>query len=165
MSNIKKTSVLFVCLGNICRSPTGEAVLKKLLEDKKLNHLFHIESAGTADYHVGERPDPRTRQHGEQRGLKFESLAQQFRPEVHFESFDFILCMDENNFHNVQRLDFENKYPHKIHPIMSFAPETGYSKVPDPYYGGPSDFELVIDLVEVACRKFLEQIRPANLKS
>lgn len=155
----KKTSVLFVCLGNICRSPTGEAILKKIVEEKGLNDSFHIESAGTGNYHIGERPDPRTRHHGEKRGLKFESLAQQFNPQQHFDFYDYILCMDQSNVQNVRQKDPSQKYHNKIIPIMSFVPESGYSIVPDPYTGGPQDFELVIDLLEVACLKFLEQIK------
>jgi len=155
----KKISVLFVCLGNICRSPTGESVLKKIVSEKGFGHLFHIESAGTGNYHIGERPDPRTRQHGEKRGLQFDSLAQQFNPQLHFELFDYILCMDQSNLKNVSLKDSNQKYQNKILSIMSFAPESGYSIVPDPYTGGPQDFDLVIDLLEVACLKFYEHLK------
>ncbi len=154
----KKTSILFVCLGNICRSPTGEAILNKLVTEQGLSDSFHIESAGTGDYHVGERPDPRTRHHGEKRGLKFESLAQQFNPQQHFDFFDYILCMDQNNLQNLRQKDPTQKYHSKILSIMSFAPDSGYSIVPDPYTGGPQDFELVIDLLESACQNFLKHI-------
>lgn len=150
--------ILFVCLGNICRSPTGEAVLKKLVFDRGLHDQFQIESAGTAAYHVGERPDPRTRRHGEQRGLKFESVAQQFSPSLHFSFFDFIICMDDQNLQNVIRLDSSLTHRHKVHAMMSFAPRSKYKIVPDPYSGGPNDFELVIDLVEEACLGLLDHI-------
>ncbi len=155
----KKFHILFVCLGNICRSPTGEAVLKKIALENNLTDYFHIESAGTGNYHIGERPDPRTRRHGEKRGLQFESLAQQFNPDLHFHLFDYILCMDHNNLQQVQKLDSQQKYHAKVIPIMSFAPESGYQIVPDPYTGGPQDFELVIDLLETACLQFFQQIK------
>lgn len=154
MSTKKKHSILFVCLGNICRSPTGEAILKKIVYEKGQQDLYHIESAGTGAYHIGERPDPRTRHHGEKRGLIFDSLAQQFQPNQHFDFFDSILCMDESNLQTIRQKDPENRFIHKTHLMMSFAPETGYTIVPDPYLGGPKDFELVIDLLEVACQKF-----------
>lgn len=155
----KKTTILFVCLGNICRSPTGEAILKKMVEEQELTDLFHIESAGTGNYHIGERADPRTRHHGEKRGLKFESLAQQFNPQQHLDFFDYILCMDQSNLHNLRQTDPTQQYHSKILSIMSFAPDSGHPIVPDPYTGGPQDFELVIDLLEIACQNFLKQIR------
>ena len=150
--------IIFVCLGNICRSPTGEAVLKKLVLDQGLSHHFHIESAGTAGYHIGERPDPRTRRHGERRGLKFESLAQQFSPSIHFTQFDYVICMDEQNLHNILRLEGSEQNRHKVFSMMSFVPNSKYKFVPDPYSGGPNDFELVLDLVEEACVGLLNHI-------
>lgn len=158
-SSQKKTTILFVCLGNICRSPTGEAILKKLVAEQGLTDFFHIESAGTGNYHIGESPDPRTRHHGEKRGLKFESLAQQFNPEQHFDFFDYILCMDQSNLQNLRQKDLSQKYHSKILSMMSFAPDSSHTIVPDPYTGGPQDFELVIDLLEVACQNFLQKVR------
>lgn len=155
---VSSTKVLFVCLGNICRSPTGEAILKKIVKHNNKQEHFIIQSAGTGNYHVGEQPDPRTRHHGEKRGLVFESLAQQFNPKIHFEYFDHILCMDESNYNNILKLDDMKVYHQKVKTIMSFAPHTGYTIVPDPYMGGPSDFELVIDLLEVACQSFYDSL-------
>lgn len=153
-----KYKILFVCLGNICRSPTAESVLKKIVQEKGQDDFFHIESAGTGHYHIGERPDPRTLRHGEKRGLIFDSFAQQFNPQLHFEYFDYILCMDDNNFKNILQLDPEKKYHSKVFPMMHFASQTSYSFVPDPYHGNSKDFELVIDLLEEACLNFFLKI-------
>lgn len=144
--------VLFVCLGNICRSPTGEAVLNKMIQDQNLAHLLSCESAGTADYHVGEEPDSRTQRHGKKRGYKFESLAQQFNAKKHFEHFDLILCLDRTNLRNVQRLDVDGKYADKIKLLMDFADKNKSAEVPDPYHCDEKVFETVIDFCEEACR-------------
>lgn len=151
--------VLFVCLGNICRSPTGEAILKKIVNTNNQQDQFVIQSAGTGNYHVGERPDPRTLFHGEKRGLVFESRAQQFNPKTHFDYFDFILCMDNNNLKHIQSLDIKNSYQEKINIIMNYAPDAGFKEVPDPYRGGPKDFERVIDLLEIACQNFYNSLK------
>lgn len=147
--------VLFVCLGNICRSPTGEAVLNKLIADNNLGHLLSCESAGTAGYHIGEEPDPRTQTHGEKRGYQFESLAQQFNPKRDFELFDLILCLDQNNYANVKKLDPAGKYSHKVKLLMEFATKNSAREVPDPYYSDATVFEKVIDYCEDACHGIL----------
>lgn len=147
--------VLFVCLGNICRSPTGEAVLNKMIRDQKLDHLLSCESAGTAGYHIGEEPDPRTQAHGRKRGYKFETLAQQFNPKRDFEHFDLILCLDQSNLSNVKKLDPAGKYAHKIKLLMEFASKHPAREVPDPYYSEAAVFETVIDYCEDACRGIL----------
>lgn len=143
--------VLFVCLGNICRSPTGEAVLNKMIQDHRLDHLLSCESAGTAGYHIGEEPDPRTQAHGRKRGYAFETLAQQFNPKKDFERFDLILCLDQSNYHNVKKLDPENKYADKIKLLMEFATKHPAREVPDPYYSDAEIFERVLDYCEDAC--------------
>ncbi|MBS1969898.1 MAG: low molecular weight phosphotyrosine protein phosphatase [Bdellovibrionales bacterium] len=147
--------VLFVCLGNICRSPTGEAVLNKLIADAKLDHLLSCESAGTAGYHIGEEPDPRTQAHGKKRGYRFESLAQQFNPKRDFEHFDLILCLDQTNLANVKKLDPQGKYSHKVKLLMEFATKNPAREVPDPYYSDAAIFEKVIDYCEDACHGIL----------
>lgn len=147
--------VLFVCLGNICRSPTGEAVLNKLINDNKLSHLIECESAGTAGYHIGEEPDPRTQAHGKKRGYRFETLAQQFNPKRDFEHFDLILCLDQSNLANVKKLDPQGKYSDKVKLLMEFATKTPAREVPDPYYSDAAVFEKVIDYCEDACRGIL----------
>lgn len=143
--------VLFVCLGNICRSPTGEAVLNKMILDHGLAQHLSCESAGTADYHIGEEPDTRTQAHGKKRGYKFETLAQQFNPQIHFEHFDLILCLDQSNYLNIQKLDPAGKHSHKIKLLMEFASQHPAREVPDPYYSGPEVFERVLDYCEDAC--------------
>ncbi|MBX3041445.1 MAG: low molecular weight phosphotyrosine protein phosphatase [Bdellovibrionaceae bacterium] len=150
--------VLFVCLGNICRSPTGEAVLKRMIQENNLSHLLACESAGTAGYHIGERPDHRTRAHGEKRGYRFDSLAQQFDPKKDFEAFDLIVCMDRSNLQNVLRLDLTGKYRDKVKLLMEFAIDASNLEVPDPYYEGAEAFETVIDLCENACRGLIHSL-------
>lgn len=144
--------VLFVCLGNICRSPTGEAVLNKLIADANLSHLLSCESAGTAGYHIGEEPDPRTQAHGKKRGYQFETLAQQFNPARDFELFDLILCLDQSNLANVKKHDPQGKHSHKVKLLMEFATNISAREVPDPYYSDATVFEKVIDYCEDACR-------------
>jgi protein-tyrosine phosphatase len=161
MKQLKKTSVLFVCLGNICRSPTAEAVLKKMVQDLGKANDFHIESAGTSSYHVGEPPDSRSEMHGVKRGLQFTSTAQWFNPDIHFEKFDYIVCMDDNNFNHVIHSDASGEFKHKIFKMMDFAPQAEYRFVPDPYTGGSAGFELVLDLIEEACRGLLKKTHPS----
>lgn len=149
--------VLFVCLGNICRSPSGEGVFNYLVSQKGLSQLFLIDSAGTAAYHVGERADGRMRKHALKRGIELTSRARQFSYND-FEAFDYILCMDKSNYRNILALDNENKYTEKLYMMTDFARHMSYKEVPDPYYGGADGFELVLDILEDACSGLLEEI-------
>lgn len=158
----KPTKVLFVCLGNICRSPTAESVFKKLITEKKLQATFEIDSAGTSANHVGECSDPRTIKHGVKRGYVFDHLARQIRPED-FSVYDYIFPMDQNNFSDLKRLEEKTKSQGadiKAQVILFTKyndknPELG---VPDPYYGGPQDFENVIDIIEEASSRWLQKL-------
>jgi protein-tyrosine phosphatase len=146
--------VLFVCLGNICRSPTAEGVLRDVAAREAPRLRLDIDSAGTADYHIGAPPDPRSQSAARARGIDLSGLrARQIEPRD-FERFDYILAMDDDNLTQLERLR-----PHdaraRLQLFMSYAPQIGQREVPDPYYGGPEDFEAVLDLTSAAARGFI----------
>lgn len=150
MSQIK---VLFVCMGNICRSPTAEGVFVSLLKDKGTSDKFLIDSAGTHDYHIGKQPDARAQQTAQQRGIDLSFIkARQFCAED-FEIFDYILAMDQDNLDILQQA-CPNEYQHKLKLFLEFAPNSEETNVPDPYYGGQDGFNHVFDLVTKAAEGF-----------
>jgi protein-tyrosine phosphatase len=149
--------VLFVCLGNICRSPAAEGVFLSLLEKSGQSESFQVDSAGTGNWHAGELPDARMREHALKRGISLESRARQFSVKD-FEEFDYILVMDESNFQNVSKLDSSQSFVHKVHLMTDFCQKFDLSEVPDPYFGGAEGFEFVLDLVEDAGQGLLEKI-------
>lgn len=153
-----KAKVLFVCLGNICRSPTAEGVFKNLIESKGLSDQVIIDSAGTNGYHNGELPDPRMHKHGAQRGYDFNSISRQVT-ENDFVNFDYIIAMDDSNVRNLKQFCPDSELFIKVRKMTDFGIELNYNEVPDPYYGGAAGFELVIDIIEDASNgllKFLE---------
>lgn len=150
--------VLFVCLGNICRSPSAEGVMNKLINNSGLHTRIKVDSAGISNSHVGEEPDVRSRYHALKRGILLTSIARQFNPEKDFEQFDYILAMDSMNLRDLQNLDLEKKYSNKLFLLTDFCKNKAYIEVPDPYYKGESGFELVLDILEDGCRGFLESI-------
>ncbi len=150
----KKIRVLMVCLGNICRSPTAEAMLRKKVHDLGLQDRIEVDSAGTADYHVGSPPDRRAVTHGERRGLKMKALRGRQVEVADFDRFDFILAMDEDNLANLRQLQPAGSRA-EVALLMSYAPQAGSAVVPDPYYGGAEDFEHVLDLVDAAAAGFI----------
>jgi protein-tyrosine phosphatase len=153
-----KFSILMVCMGNICRSPTAEAVLWHLIQDAELGDVVHIDSAGTLDYHVGSPPDPRSQEHARKRGYDLSRLrARQVGPQD-FEQFDLILAMDWQNLGELEAM-CPPKYKHKLMRLMEFAPPGINDIVPDPYTGGPLMFERVLDQIEQACRGLLIFVR------
>jgi len=147
-------SVLFVCLGNICRSPTAEAVFRDKAAKAGLD--LHIDSAGTHGYHIGKGPDPRSQKAGESRDYDFSGLACRRVADDDFEKFDYILGMDEENVKNLKKRCPE-ELQDKIHLFLSFA-ESEFDEVPDPYYGGLKGFELVLDLIEAASDGLIQRI-------
>lgn len=154
--------ILFVCLGNICRSPSAEAVFKGLIQKEKLEHLFHVDSAGTAAYHAGENADARMQTHAIKRGYDLTSISRKVRPED-FKQFDLIIAMDEANFYDLNRIAPDDKSAQKIVRMTDFSLDYDYDEVPDPYYGGSAGFELVLDILEDACSGLLTFIREKEL--
>jgi len=150
--------ILFVCLGNICRSPTAEVVFRAVASREAPDLALEIDSAGTAGYHVGELPDRRTRQAAARRGYDLSALRARVVEPRDFEYYDLILAMDRENLHALERRAPEHART-RLRLFLEFAPETGISEVPDPYYGGPNGFEDVLDLIEAASRGLLEHLR------
>jgi len=142
-----KIKILFVCLGNICRSPSAEAVFKHLVEKKGASKNYFIDSAGTSAYHVGDRADARMRSHAKKRGINLTSISRQFEQED-FDQFDFIVGMDQENMHAMKRKARNQDDLSKLHLMTDFSKKFKYNHVPDPYYGGDDGFELVLDLLE-----------------
>jgi len=154
-----RVRLCFVCLGNICRSPTAEGVMKRIVADEGLAHVIEVDSAGTAAYHVGERADKRARQHAERRGLSLDSRGRQFQG-GDFESMDYVLAMDQSNLDDLRALPGANRFDGRLALLRSFDPIAPRdAEVPDPYYGGDRGFEDVLDLCEAACRGLLAHVR------
>ena len=150
--------VLFVCTGNICRSPTAEGVFAAELVRQGLDDGVATDSAGTHAYHVGEPPDQRSIQAARLRGYDIEHLrARQVRPSD-FERFDLILAMDSGHLRQL-RGQCPSEYQDRIRLFLDFAPETGVKNMPDPYYGGPQGFEHVLDLVEAGVRGLITHLK------
>ncbi|MBN1301203.1 MAG: low molecular weight phosphotyrosine protein phosphatase [Melioribacteraceae bacterium] len=151
-------NVLFVCMGNICRSPSGEAVMNGLIEKAGLQDKIKCDSAGTLAYHEGEQADPRMRRHALRRGYNLTSIARKIR-NIDLDKFDYIITMDKENYADVISMDYEGKYFDKIKMMTDFCTKYDADEVPDPYYGGPAGFEHVLDLLEDACAGLLEKIK------
>jgi len=155
--------VLFVCLGNICRSPTAEGVLRHELAAAGLAGEVHVESAGTGDWHVGEPPDRRATAAAAGRGVTLAGSAQRIEA-FHFDDFDLILAMDRQNLAELRLLAPHAAGAGKLHLLREFDPlavESGDLEVPDPYFGGTDGFEEVLDMVERACEGLIAEIRAA----
>ncbi|MBW8760052.1 MAG: low molecular weight phosphotyrosine protein phosphatase [Burkholderiales bacterium] len=153
-----KIRVLMVCLGNICRSPTAEAMLRKKLHEAGLDDRVEVDSAGTSDYHVDSPPDRRAVAHGERRGLRMQPLRGRQVERADFDRFDFILAMDEDNLADLERIRPAGSRA-KVALLMSFAPHAGAREVPDPYQGGADGFEHVLDLTAAAADGFIASVR------
>lgn len=154
----KKHSVLFICLGNICRSPAAEGIFRSLAEARGLDGLFLIDSAGIGGWHVGQLPDLRMRQCGMRHGYRFESRARQFSPSD-FERFDHIIVMDQDNYRAVSSMASSDEERAKVSFMTDYCTHHKDAvSVPDPYYGGPRGFDLVIELLEDACQGLLEKL-------
>lgn len=152
------TKVLFVCMGNICRSPSAEGVFRRLINDSGLSNVVGTDSAGTHNFHVGESPDARAVAAARKRGYDIsERVARQISPED-FREFDMILVMDWENLSALQQ-QCPKPHQHKLMLLMRFANEFEEATVPDPYYGGPEGFSKVLDYLEDSCQGVLELVR------
>lgn len=152
-----KVSVLFVCMGNICRSPTAEGVFKHMVEEKKLTHKIITDSAGTHAYHTGEPPDRRAQEAAERRGYSLAGLRARRVAAADFANFDFVIAMDQPNLVTLRERQ-EDDARAQLRLFLDFA-ESSEREVPDPYYGGAGGFERVLDLVEDASQGLLAHIR------
>jgi len=155
-----KIKVLFVCLGNICRSPSAEAIFRGYVEKKGLGDAFEIDSAGTSGYHQGEPADARMRRHASKRGYQLTSLSRKFDPNSDFDHFDIIIAMDRDNLHDLQQMARNKEDEEKLVLMTDFCTVFDYNYVPDPYYGGEQGFELVIDLLEDASSGLYSHLKP-----
>jgi len=151
-------SVLFVCMGNICRSPTAEGVFRHLVREAGLHERVKIDSAGTHGYHVGSPPDERSQHHASLRGYDLSGLRARQVQFADFERFDLILAMDHDNLALLHD-DCPPRHLHKVRRLMEFAPPELGEVVADPYYGGRNGFETVLDHVEAACEGLLVHVR------
>lgn len=153
-----KFKILFVCLGNICRSPAADGIMRHLTEDRGVNHLFEIDSAGIGAWHVGQLPDKRMRDHGALRGYLFNHRARQVKRED-FDHFDLVVGMDDENTYNLRRIAETPEHIKKIRCLADYLRRhPGQKTVPDPYYGGSADFELALDLIEDGCAGLLDEL-------
>lgn len=153
-----KIKLLFVCMGNICRSPSAEGVFQKLLDDTDLNHQFIIDSAGTHAYHVGQPPDSRSQQAAAARGVEIgHQLARQVTV-ADLDNFDLLLAMDKQNYHAMQELAVSDLQRQRIRLMMEFATQLPEQEVPDPYYGQGQGFERVLNLLEQAADGLLQTL-------
>ncbi len=150
--------VLFVCLGNICRSPTAEGVFRAVVRAQGMEEIIFIDSAGTHAYHLGEPPDARAQAAAARRGIDLSGLRGRQATALDIESFDYILAMDRENLTNLHALSPQG-HEHKVRLFMDFAPERPEREVPDPYFGGTSGFDRVLDMIEEAANGLLEHIR------
>ena len=158
--------ILFVCLGNICRSPTAEGVMRHKLREAGLGDDVDVESAGTGGWHVGHAPDERASAAAKLRGIPLESRAQRFET-THFDDFDLILAMDRQNLEDMRSLAPHADAEGRLGLLREYDPaavEAGELEVPDPYYGGDQGFEDVLDMVERACDGLIEEIRERSAK-
>ncbi|MCO6453378.1 MAG: low molecular weight phosphotyrosine protein phosphatase [Caldilineales bacterium] len=158
----KPVRVLFVCLGNICRSPTAQAVFEYKVRAAGLEGAIEIDSAGTSAYHIGEQPDRRAQLTARRRGIDMSGQRSRQVSRIDCERFDYILAMDSDNLYDLRRL-CSPEQSHKLARFLDFAPQAGIRDVPDPYYGGSSGFENVFDLIEMAADGLLADIVQTRL--
>ncbi len=152
------TRILFVCMGNICRSPTAEGVSRNIIINSGMDEFIKVDSAGTHGYHIGEPPDPRTCEAALRRGIDLSNLRARKVVPLDFEHFDLLLAMDRDNLELLKR-GARPEYHAKLGLFMSYASRFDTDEVPDPYYGGEQGFELVLDMAEDAGRGLIETLQ------
>ncbi len=150
--------VLFVCLGNICRSPTAEGIFRHLVESEGLTDRIAIDSAGTHAYHVNEAPDPRAQEAAARRGVDLSQLRGRKATAADIELFDYVLAMDRENYENLLAISVDD-LGSKVRLFLDYAPNRAEDEVPDPYFGGNSGFDRVLDMIEDAAKGLLADIR------
>lgn len=148
----------FVCLGNICRSPTAEGLFIHKVKEAGLEQFFYIDSAGTAAYHVGEGANSKSQATANKHGIHLPSRARKFEY-ADLEEFDLVLAMDKENFSNIHDLDRRDRFPHKIKLMRDFDPTPEDGSVPDPYYGGLQGFENVFQILDRSCEALLSELK------
>jgi protein-tyrosine phosphatase len=149
--------IVFVCLGNICRSPTAEGVMQHLVNERGLQSYFYIDSAGTSAYHIGEPANSKSRQTANKHGMKLHSRARRFEA-ADLEEFDLIFAMDHENYRNILRLDSRGSFSDKVLLMRTYDTQSDDEEVPDPYYGGMDGFQLVFDVLHRSCENLLDEL-------
>lgn len=160
---MKKVRVLFVCLGNICRSPLGAAILKKKIADEGLAERVEVDSCGTSNYHIGDNADPRTIANAREHGVPIDHCARQLTAED-IDRFDFVFAMDKSNYQNILRATNRKDVSHKIKMMREFDPASKGGEVPDPYHGGPRDFQEVFDILDRSTSNFVDYLKKSVLQ-
>ncbi len=150
--------VLFVCLGNICRSPAADGVFHQMIQKNNMSDKVFIDSAGTCANHIGENADGRMQSHAEERGYKLPSIARQFVV-GDLKEFDLILAMDESNYSNILALDTNNEFKNKVKMFTDYCQIHNVTDVPDPYWGAIDGFNLVMDIIEDGCAEMLNELK------
>ena len=149
--------ILFVCMGNICRSPSAEGILLKKVQEKGLENNFLIDSCGTHGYHEGQRPDQRSIEAALERGIDIRNQISRLIVNSDFENFDYIISMDHRNMDTLKKISDSN-YHHKLSLFLDYTDNSEYIEVPDPYYGGDDGFELVLDLLDKAANGLIRHL-------
>ncbi len=162
MASKEKIKVLFICMGNICRSPLAHGLFLHRLQEAGLGARVEVDSAGTHAYHVGEPPDRRSQETARRHGVDLSGQRARRVEQEDFHEYDYLLAMDRDNLANLHAICPE-ALRHKVRLFMEFAPELNTQEVPDPYYGGPAGFERVFDLVEAATQGLLSEIQTRHL--
>lgn len=160
---MKRLKILFVCLGNICRSPLAEAIFKHKIRERGLENQVVVHSCGTANYHVGEPPDPRTIRNALKNGITIDHFGRQLSVRD-LEEYDFILAMDKNNYANIMKLEHAKNHSHKIRLMRSFDLRSEGDEVPDPYYGDETGFQQVFEILSHSTDSFIDYLEKGHLR-
>ncbi|HEX8038593.1 MAG TPA: low molecular weight protein-tyrosine-phosphatase [Chryseosolibacter sp.] len=160
---MKKVRILFVCLGNICRSPLAAAILKHKVRMHGLEQWIEVDSCGTSNYHIGDNADPRTIANASRNGVLIEHCARQLSAED-LHRFDFIFAMDNSNYSNILRLTNSGDIRHKVRLMREFDPRQKGGEVPDPYHGGEKEFQEVFEMLDRSTTNFLSFVREEILR-